>query len=79
MLTRMTQIVRERADFIEAALDPETPDAQLKARQQRLFALQEEVLAYKLSCRMNIIRTFSADQWDSLYCLLNDLQAAAGN
>ncbi len=79
MYSRMKAIVKGRADFIEASLDPDITETQLHARQQRLFVLQQEVLAYKLSCRTNIISTFSDEQWDSLQILINDLQTQNGS
>jgi hypothetical protein len=74
MFDAMAEIVKGRADFIEASLDAGISGNQLQAHQKKLFALQEEVLAYKLSCRKNLISTFSTEQWDSLQFMMNDVQ-----
>jgi hypothetical protein len=44
----------------------------LVREQHQLFKLQEEVLAYKLSCRQNILQTFSPKQWDALQLIMAD-------
>lgn len=79
MFDAMAEIVKGRADFIEASLNSGISGNQLQAHQKKLFVLQEEVLAYKLSCRKNIISTFSTEQWDSLQFLMNDIQISGGD
>ena len=79
MFDAMKAIVQGRAEFIEASLNPGISEDQLQASQQKLFALQEEVLAYKLSCRKNILNSFSDEQWDSLHILLSDIQTPSGD
>ena len=46
-------------------------------QQKKQFKLQEEVLAYKLSSRKNIINTFTQEQRENLYFLLGELQMQA--
>jgi len=76
MFSKMKEIVQGRAEFIEASLNPDTTREALLERQKWLFKLQEEVLAYKLSCRENITGTFTSEQWENLYFLLNELQVS---
>ena len=77
MYSKMKEIVRGRSEFIDASLNPEVTPEELIERQKSLFKLEEEVLAYKLSCRKNIISTFTKQQWENLYFLLNELQVSA--
>lgn len=74
MLSKMEEIAMGRIEFMEAAVNPSTMDHELQARQRALFKLQQEVLAYKLSCRRNIISIFTPEQWDNLHFLLIDSQ-----
>jgi len=76
MLEKMREIARGRIEFIELSLNPQSKQAELEALQQSLFRLQEEVLSYKLECRQQILRTFTADQWDALRLLYSDRQMA---
>lgn len=76
MLSKMEEIARERIEFMEAAVNPSTMEDELQQRQKALFKLQEEVLEYKLSCRRNIINTFTPQQWDNLLFLLSDVKQA---
>ena len=70
MLEKMQEVAKGRIDFVERSLDPKTSEAELKHEQHQLFKLQEEVLAYKLSCRHNILKTFTPKQWDALQLIM---------
>ena len=70
MLEKMEEVAKGRIDFIERTLNPKTSEAELLREQHHLFKLQEEVLAYKLSCRQNILRTFTPSQWDALQLIM---------
>ena len=74
MLEKMEEVAKGRIDFVERALDPKTTEAELVREQHQLFKLQEEVLAYKLSCRQNILQTFTPKQWDALQLIMADQQ-----
>ena len=74
MLEKMEQVAKGRIDFVERSLDPKTSEAELVREQHHLFKLQEEVLAYKLSCRQNILKTFTPKQWDALQLIMADQQ-----
>jgi hypothetical protein len=70
MLEKMKEVAKGRIDFVERSLNPKTTQEDLVREQQHLFNLQEEVLAYKLSCRQNILKTFTAKQWDALQLIM---------
>ena len=74
MLEKMQEVAKGRIDFVARSLDPKTSEAELVREQHQLFKLQEEVLAYKLSCRHNILQTFTAKQWDALQLIMADQQ-----
>ena len=74
MLEKMEEVAKGRIDFIERTLNPKTSEAELLREQHHLFKLQEEVLAYKLSCRQNILQTFTPKQWDALQLIMADQQ-----
>jgi len=56
----------EQRRLEDLTLSPNSTRQQLLQQQQRLFRLQEEILFYKLSCRQNILDTFTTKQWDTL-------------
>ena len=70
MLEKMEEVARGRIDFVERSLNPKTTQEDLVREQHQLFKLQEEVLAYKLSCRQNILQTFTPKQWDALQLIM---------
>ena len=70
MLDKMREVAQGRIEFLELSLQPGTSDHELVQKQQELFRLQEEVLAYKLACRKNILETFTEEQWDTLLFIL---------
>jgi hypothetical protein len=74
MLEKMQEVAKGRIDFVARSLDPKTSEAELVREQHQLFKLQEEVLAYKLSCRHNILQTFTPKQWDALQLIMADQQ-----
>ena len=74
MLEKMEEVAKGRIDFVERSLNPKTTRQDLVREQHHLFKLQEEVLAYKLSCRQNILQTFTPKQWDALQLIMADQQ-----
>ena len=74
MLEKMEEVAKGRIDFVERSLNPKTTQQDLVREQHHLFKLQEEVLAYKLSCRENILHTFTPKQWDALQLIMADQQ-----
>jgi hypothetical protein len=66
----MNKIIQERAAFQRIALNPETREEVLYAKQEEIFKLHRKVLKYQLSCRRNILDTFSDEQWDNFRFVL---------
>ena len=70
MLTAMKQIVQKRVAIREAAISPTVSSARLMQMQNEIFRLQREVLEYKLSCRDQVMNTFTNENWESFFMLL---------
>jgi len=74
ILEKMHKVAQGRIELADLTLSPNSTSQQLLQQQQRLFRLQEEILSYKLSCRQNILDTFTTKQWDTLQFLLTERQ-----
>lgn len=70
MFATMDEIIRMRIEFREAALSPGVSASDLRQKQQEIFALHQKVLEYKLSCRENIHKTFTEQNWDDFFVVL---------
>ena len=74
IVEKLHEVAQGRIELADLALSPDSTNQQLVEQQQRLFRLQEEILSYKLSCRKNILDTFTTKQWDTLQFLLTERQ-----
>ncbi|MDX1697460.1 MAG: hypothetical protein R3308_04195 [Thiohalobacterales bacterium] len=72
MLEAMNRVLVRMIEFQEAALTASESSERLRAMQDEIFTLQRTVLDYKLSCRENIVSTFTREQWDNFYIVLSD-------
>ncbi|NNJ96595.1 MAG: hypothetical protein HKP12_05490 [Gammaproteobacteria bacterium] len=70
MIAAMDEIIRARIAFREAALSPDVSADDLRQKQRQIFALHQQVLDYKLSCRENILNTFNAQNWEDFFVVL---------
>jgi len=70
MVATMNEIIRKRIEFEEAALSPSVPADDLRKKQEEIFQLHRKLLDYKLSCRDNIIQTFTKENWDGFMMVL---------
>ncbi|MGB5457119.1 MAG: hypothetical protein WBO73_14125 [Gammaproteobacteria bacterium] len=70
MFAAMNDIISKRIEFREAALSPDISAEDLRQKQQEIFALHQKVLDYKLSCRANIHKTFTEQNWDDFFVVL---------
>ena len=70
LIHTMNQIISERVKFQQISLNPKTTEEVLFAKQAEIFKLHKKVLKYQISCRRNILDTFTDDQWDSFRFLL---------
>ena len=71
MVDTMKEVISRIIDFQKAAISSEVTDDQLRSMQEEIFTLQRKVLDYKLSCRNNIMRTFTQENWDNFYFVLS--------
>ena len=70
LIHTMNKIISERVAFQRISLSPETTEEVLLAKQAEIFKLHKKVLKYQLSCRRNILDTFTEEQWDNFRFLL---------
>ena len=72
MVATMNEIIRKRIEFKEAALSPSVSAEALRGRQEEIFQLHRQLLDYKLSCRENIVKTFTKENWEGFLMVLGD-------
>jgi len=72
LLHAMNQIIHERQVFQRISLNPRTSEEVLLAKQEEIFKLHKKVLKYQLSCRRNILDTFTEEQWDEFRFVLTE-------
>ena len=72
LLKTMNKIIEERNLFYKLSLSPNTREEVLLAKQSEIFKLQREVLKYQISCRRNILDTFTNEQWDNFRFVLTE-------
>ncbi len=70
LIHAMNRIIEERVAFQRISLNPETREEVLYAKQEEIFKLHRKVLKYQLSCRRNILDTFTKEQWDNFRFVL---------
>jgi hypothetical protein len=72
MVSIMNEIIRKRIEFKEAALSPGVSAETLVSQQEEIFQLHRKLLDYKLSCRDNIVRTFTKENWEGFLMVLGE-------
>ena len=72
LIHAMNRIIQERTAFQRIALNPKTREEVLRAKQQEIFKLHKKVLEYQLSCRRNILDTFTEKQWEEFTFVLTE-------
>jgi hypothetical protein len=72
LLHAMNKIIYERNKFQKISLNPHTSEEVLRTKQEEIFKLHKKVLEYQLSCRRNILDTFTEEQWDNFRFVLNE-------
>lgn len=70
LIHAMNKIIQERVAFQRIALNPDTREEVLYAKQEDIFKLHRKVLKYQLSCRRNILDTFTKEQWEGFRFVL---------
>lgn len=71
ILHLMDKIIYERNLFHRLSLHPGTREEVLLAKQDEIFKLQRKVLKYQLSCRREILDSFTEKQWDNFRFVLS--------
>jgi hypothetical protein len=72
LIHAMNRIIQERTAFQRIALNPKTSEDVLRAKQEQIFKLHQKVLEYQLSCRRNILDTFTDEQWEEFRFVLTE-------
>ena len=72
MVNLMNKIIEEKVQFRIESLSPRTTSDRLLAFQSEIQELQRQLLMIKLSCRENLMTTFTADQWDNFAFIVSD-------
>jgi hypothetical protein len=72
LIHAMNRIIQERVAFQRIALNPNTSEDVLRAKQEEIFKLHKKVLKYQLSCRRNILDTFTDEQWEEFQFVLTE-------
>lgn len=72
MVATMNAIIVKRIEFEEAALYRGVSAMTLREKQEEIFRLHRKLLDYKLSCRENIVKTFTEPNWDSFLMVLGE-------
>lgn len=72
MIDTMNAIIVKRIEFEEAALSYGVSAMMLREKQEEIFRLHRKLLDYKLSCRENIVQTFTEPNWDSFMMVLGE-------
>lgn len=72
LIHAMNRIIQERAAFHRISLNPKTSEEVLRAKQEQIFKLHQKVLEYQLSCRRNILDTFTDEQWEEFRFVLTE-------
>jgi hypothetical protein len=72
MVNLMNKIIEEKVQFRIESLSPRTTSDRLLAFQSEIQELQRQLLMIKLSCRENLMTTFTDDQWDNFAFIVSD-------
>ena len=70
LIAAMNKIIQARIAFQRISLNPKTTEEVLFAKQEEIFKMYRKVLNYQLSCRRNILDTFTDEQWDNFRFVL---------
>jgi hypothetical protein len=72
MVNLMNKIIEEKVQFRIESLSPRITSDRLLAFQSEIQELQRQLLKIKLSCRENIMTTFTDEQWDNFAFIVSD-------
>jgi|GEM_PF-765725 len=72
MVNIMNEIIGKMVEFRVESLSPQITSDQLLAFQSEIQGLQRQLLKIKLSCRENILTTFTDKQWENFAFVIAD-------
>jgi hypothetical protein len=78
MVDLMNEIIQRRFTLSKASLEVTVSGADILAKQQEIFRLQERLMRVRLSCRYLIVGTFSSAQWENMAFILEQYPRYAG-
>ena len=72
MVNLMNIIIEEKVQFRIESLSPRIASDRLLSFQSEIQELQRQLLKIKLSCRENLMTTFTDEQWDNFAFIVSD-------
>ena len=72
MVNLMNIIIEEKVQFRIESLSPRITSDRLLSFQSEIQELQRQLLKIKLSCRENLMTTFTDEQWDNFAFIVSD-------
>jgi hypothetical protein len=72
MVNLMNKIIEEKVQFRIESLSPRITSDRLLSFQSEIQELQRQLLKIKLSCRENLMTTFTDEQWDNFAFVVSD-------
>ena len=72
MVNIMNKIIEEKVQFRIESLSPRITSDRLLSFQSEIQELQRQLLKIKLSCRENLMTTFTDEQWDNFAFIVSD-------
>ena len=72
MVNLMNKIIEEKVQFRIESLSPRITSDRLLAYQSEIQELQRQLLKIKLSCREQLMATFTDEQWDNFAFIVSD-------
>jgi hypothetical protein len=72
MVNIMNRIIEQKVQFRIESLSPNVSSENLIAFQSEIQELQRQLLKIKLTCREQVMATFTADQWENFAFIISD-------
>ena len=72
MVNIMNKIIEEKVQFRIESLSPRISSDRLLAFQSEIQELQRQLLKVKLSCREQVMTSFTDEQWDNFAFIISD-------
>jgi hypothetical protein len=72
MVNIMNKIIEQKVQFRVESLSPKVSSDRLIAYQSEIQELQRQLLKIKLTCREQVMATFTDEQWDNFAFIISD-------